>query len=1087
MKRKKNVLIKELLVEIKKSFPRFLSILIMVFLGTAFYSGISATGPDMQRSADAFYDEYGLMDIRVFGDLGLTEDDVAKIQEIEGIEVAQGRYTSDVFWSVEGESRPVKLMSYSKNMDFPILKEGRLPESTGECLLDEGLAENYGCKIGDEIKIASGTEDELSDLISCDTYKIVGIGDTAYYLSHERGTTTIGNGELKGFMAVPEDDFTLEVFTEITATVSGTKDLLCYEEEYENKIEKIVDDIEAIADERCQIRYKDIKTKAEEKIADGEREIEDAEEELADAEKKLVDAREELENGKKEIKKNEDKIADSEKEMKKAEKQLKDGKKEIKDGKKELENGKKEIGKNKKEIENGKKEINSAKVQLSESKKGLDSAKEELTKMESALPYLPQDQQIYVKGQLEEGRKQYEEGLKQYEEGVKQIEKNEKELSKAEKQIEKAEKEIAKKEKEFKKAEKELTKAEKELKEGKDELKEGKKKLADAKEDLKEGEKELLEAEEEFEEKSAEAKVEIADAKKDLKEAREEIADLEMPEWYVLDRGSVQTFVEYDQDAQRIASLGKVVPILFFLVAALVCLTTMTRMIGEDRTQIGVLKALGYKRSQISMKYMVYALSSTFIGTVLGVIFGQKALPFIIMSAYGILYENLPAFLLPIHRSYTIISFIIAVGCILAAAYSACNKSLKEVPANLMRPVAPKAGKKIFIEKIPFLWKHLNFSQKAAIRNLVRYKKRLAMTVFGIGGCMSLLITGFGIEDSIMSIGDLQYGQIQLYDGSILIDEDAAREEKDKLVQYVEKDERINEYVFVREAAVDVSAKEGEESAVFLVPENTDIFETFVSLTERKSGVRHELKDEGVIISEKLAALLLVEAGDTIILKEGKGKSYEVTISAVVQNYFNHYVYMSPALYEKIHGEKPEYQSIYMVQTERDMELEAQVREDYMELSMVSGISFISDSNETISTMLTSMDTLIYVIVLAAGLLAFVVLYNLNNINIGERKRELATLKVLGFYDGEVSAYIFRENVIITFLGMIAGIGLGILLHRFIILTVETDILMFGREISLMSYIYSLGLTLVFSLLVNGFMHFKMKKIDMIESLKSVE
>lgn len=1058
MKRKKNVLLKELLVEIKKSFPRFLSILIMVFLGTAFYSGISATGPDMQRSADAFYDEYGLMDIRIFGDLGLTEDDVAKVREIEGIEFAEGRYTSDVFWSVEGESRPVKLMSYSENMDFPIVKEGRLPESTGECLLDEGLAKNYGCKIGEEIKIASGTEDALSDTISCDTYKIVGIGDTAYYLSHERGTTTIGNGELKGFMVVLEDDFTLQVFTEITAAVSGTKDLLCYDEEYKNRVEKVVEDIEAIAGERCEIRYNDIKTEAEEKIAEGEQEIKDAEEELADAKKKLADAKEELEEGKKEIKKNEDKIEDGEKEIKKAEKQMKDGKKELKDGKKEIENAKKEIEKNKKEVENGKKELNSAKAQLEE-----------------------------VKKQYENVPKQHEEGLKQYEEGIKQIEKNEKELSKAEKEIEKAEKEIAKNEKELRRFEKELIKAEKELKEGKEELKEGKKKLADAKKNLKEGEKELLEAEEEFEEKSAEAKVEIADAKKDLKEAREEIEDLEMPEWYVLDRGSVQTFVEYDQDAQRIASLGKVVPILFFLVAALVCLTTMTRMIGEDRTQIGVLKALGYKRFQISMKYMVYALSSTFLGTVLGVIFGQKALPFMIMSAYGILYENLPAFLMPIHRSYTIISFVIAVGCILAAAYSACNKSLKEVPANLMRPVAPKAGKKIFLEKLPFIWKHLNFSQKAAIRNLVRYKKRLAMTVFGIGGCMSLLLTGFGIEDSIMSIGDLQYGQIQLYDGRILLDEDAGKEEKDELVQYVKKDERIKEYVFVREAAVDVYANDGEESATFLVPESTDVFETFVSLTERKSGVRYKMKDKGVIINEKLAALLAVEVGDRITLKEGNDKPYEVTVSAIVQNYFNHYIYMSPVLYEKIHGEKPKYQSIYTVQTERDMELETKIREDYMDLPMISGISFISDSNETISTMLTSMDTLIYVIVLAAGLLAFVVLYNLNNINIGERKRELATLKVLGFYDGEVSAYIFRENVIITFLGMIAGIGLGILLHRFIILTVETDILMFGREISFMSYLYSLGLTLVFSFLVNGFMHFKMKKIDMIESLKSVE
>ena len=1012
MKKKKNVLIKELLVEMKKSFPRFLSILIMVFLGVGFYSGICATGPDMQRSADAFYDETSLMDIRIYGDLGLTEDDVTEIQKIDGIDVAEGRYTYDVFWTEDGENRPIKLMSYSDYMDFPAVKEGRLPQQSGECLLDERLAEVYGCKIGDTLSLKSGTEDDISDVISCDTYKVVGIGDSSYYLSHERGTTTIGNGELKGFLVVPKEDFTLEVFTEITATVAGTKDLLCYDDDYESKVSGTVDEIEAIADGRCETRYQDIKTEAEEKIADGEKEIADAEKELADAKDKLTDARKEVEDGKKEIEKNEALLT-------KNEKKLADSEKELKAGKEELEKGKKQIASTKKELETVKANLVAANLPLD-----------------------------------------------QYEAGMQEVEKNEKALNQSEK---------------------ELKQAEKELKAGKKELEKGKKKLAKAKQELEDGETELTEAEEEFKEKSAEAEVDIADAKKKLKDAKEEVADLEMPEWYVLDRGSVQTYAEFEQDSMRISAIGNVVPILFFLVAALVCLTTMTRMIGEDRTQIGVLKALGYSRYQISMKYMVYSLSSTFIGSLIGVLVGQKALPYIIMRAYGLLYENIPGFLMPIHPKYTIISFFIAVGCILFATYAACNKSLKEVPAQLMRPVAPKAGKKILLEKIPFLWKCLNFSQKAAIRNLVRYKKRLVMTVFGIGGCMALLLTGFGIQDSIMAIGDLQYGNVQLYDRNILMDKEATEEEKAELIRRIEEDDRITDYVLVREAAVDASTDADEVSATFLVAKDTKLFETFFKFTDRLTGEEYHLDDEGVIIDEKLATLLDVVPGDEITLKEGDEKSYQVKVSAVMQNYFYHYIHMTPSLYEKIHGEEPEYQSIYLEQVERNGKMEAAIREDYMDLSMVSGISFVSDANENISDMLKSMDVLIYVIILAAGMLAFVVLYNLNNINIGERKRELATLKVLGFYDMEVSWYIFRENVMITILGMIAGVFLGIFLHRFVILTVETDILMFSRKIMPMSYLYSVGFTGLFSFLVNGFMHFKMKKIDMIESLKSVE
>ncbi|MDO4554060.1 MAG: FtsX-like permease family protein, partial [Lachnospiraceae bacterium] len=642
-------------------------------------------------------------------------------------------------------------------------------------------------------------------------------------------------------------------------------------------------------------------------------------------------------------------------------------------------------------------------------------------------------------------------------------------------------------EKKIKKSETQLEKAEKELKSGKKQLEEGKSQLKKAKEELSEGKADYKKANKKWKKKKAEAEEDIADAKQKLADAKVDLADLEMPEWYVLSRNSIETYVEYEQNAERIEAIGEVFPVIFFLVAALVCLTTMTRMVSEDRTQIGVLKALGYTRMQISMKYLLYALSSTLIGSLIGIVAGQKILPVVIIKAYGIMYNNLPDILSPLYLKYSLMSTAAALVCVVWAAWSACKKTLREVPANLMRPVAPKLGKRVFLERIPWIWNRLGFSKKAAVRNLVRYKKRLYMTVFGIGGCMGLLLVGFGLKDSIMSIGTLQFGQVRLYDASIGIEDDASEEEKDTLYEKLQNDERVKDQIFVKEAAVDVSANHGTKSAYMVVPKEPKRLNTFIALKERLSDKKYHLSDDGVILTEKIASLLEVQVGDSIELKEDDTKGIKVTVTGIVENYFYHYVFLSPALYEKLYGEEPEYGSIYTRNVENGDAFEDQFKQEYIDLSMVSDVTFVSKTAKRVADMLKSMDTIIYVLVISAGLLAFVVLYNLNNINISERKRELATLKVLGFYDGEVSRYIFRENLILTLLGTIAGVGIGIALHRFVIITAEIDSMMFGRNITLKSYLISVLLTMMFALFVNAFMHFKMKKIDMIESLKSVE
>lgn len=1079
--KKKNVLLKDLYMEFKKSWPRFLSILVMVLLGVAFFSGIRASGPDMKRSADAYYDRSNLMDIRVFGGLGLTDDDLDKIRQIEGVETAEPGYTADVLWNAKENQFAVKLMSATKELDQIRITEGRMPEKSGECLIDKAIFDSTGYQIGDKLEIQSGTDDKLSDIVKHKSFEIVGVGTSPYYLSLERGTTKIGTGDLKGFVVIPQDDFTMEAYTQIILSVENSKELLCYSDEYEDLVDKIIESIEDIADGQCELRYQSVKEEADEKITDGEDDIKDAKKKLADGQKKIKDAKKELADGRKEIE-------DNTKLLEKNEKKLKDSKKKIADGKKELAKGKKKLKKGEASLKKAKKQLDISKTQYkmglkeyNNGKKQLEAAKKQIEVLESQLPPGYQDPV------LEQTKKELQGKEAALQKVGKQLAAAKTQLAAGEKEYIKGKKDLQKNKKLLAKNEKKLLKGEKELKKGEKEIAKGKKKLSDARKDLAEGEEEFKDAWKEWKEKKKDAEEEIRDGEKDLADAKEELADLEVPEWYVLGRNSIQTYVEYGQDTERIEAIGEVFPAIFFLVAALVCLTTMTRMVQEDRTQIGVLKALGYTERQISMKYLVYALTSSLIGSLIGVVAGQKVLPVIIIKAYSIMYNNLPDILAPLYLNYSLASTLAALACVVLAAYSACHKTLKEVPANLMRPVAPKAGKRVFLERIPWLWKRLNFSRKAAVRNLVRYKKRLYMTVFGIGGCMGLLLVGFGLKDSITSIGTMQFGKVRLYDASVGMEDDATPEEREELFQKLLQDQRVKDQILVKESSVDVGINKKEKSAYLVVPKEPKRLTDFIALKERLSDKTYELEDNGIILTEKLASLLEVKKGDTVYLKEDETKRVEVKITGIVENYFYHYVFISPALYEKLYGEMPEYGNILIKNVKNDEAFENKMQEEYIELDMVSSVTFVSGTAQRVEDMLKSMDTVIYVLVLAAGLLAFVVLYNLNNINISERKRELATLKVLGFYDGEVSHYIIRENIVLTFLGILAGIVIGLALHRFVILTAEIDMMMFGRKINFISYCYSIGLTILFSLFVNGFMHFKMKKIDMIESLKSVE
>ena len=584
-----------------------------------------------------------------------------------------------------------------------------------------------------------------------------------------------------------------------------------------------------------------------------------------------------------------------------------------------------------------------------------------------------------------------------------------------------------------------------------------------------------------------EAEDELAEAEQKIADAKEDVAALEKPVWYVNDRDSDTDYVGYSDNADRMGAIGKVFPLLFFLVAAFVSLTTMTRMVEEQRMQIGTLKALGYSKFWIAAKFVGYALIATLGGSIVGVLFGQKVFPLIIVNAYKIIYIHMPNVVVPYNMHYAVMATVAAVACTMVATISSCYAALAAQPAELMRPEAPKVGKKVFLERIPAIWIHLSFTWKSTIRNLMRYKKRFFMTIFGIGGCMALMLVGYGLKDSIMDVAILQFDKIQVYDLMAIVDEDIADGDREELHRTLEEDDRVNSYMDGYMRMTEMTFGDVNKDIYLYVPSRLDGLDQFVTFNYRTTGETWYLDEDSVVITEKVARDLGISKGDKIQIKLEDDRRVTVEITDICENYLSHYLYIAPQLYASIAGAEPEYNNIFAtVREDAEAEL-TQIGEELLKNNAVLTVSYTNNTAETLEDMIQVLDSVIIVLIVSAGMLAFVVLYNLNNININERKRELATLKVLGFYDSEVGAYVYRENILLTLIGSGVGVFLGKWLHRFVVRTVEVDQTMFGLNITLESYLISIAFTILFSLLVNGMMYFKLKKIDMVESLKSVE
>lgn len=1182
---KKRALRKNFYIEIRKSLGRFLSIFFIVAMGVAFFSGIRSAEPDMRYSADAYFDRNDFMDIQVMGTLGITEEDVTAIEQVEGVEKAEPGYSADMLVDVHGNQKILHVSSVLDSMNDYKAEEGRMPEKSGECLMDQDFAASAGLKVGDSITLLSETRDPLTDTLQTDTYEITGLGSSVSYISFERGSSNIGNGEVSGFLTILPEDFSLEVYTECYVTAEGAKELTAFTPEYDKKVETVLKNIEDIGDYQGKLRADSIREeagdelkKAEQELADGkaraEQELSDAWKQIGDGEQAFADGKTELAAGKQELEEGRNQLYSSQKQVDGAYAQIQAEEQKLNQGKQELQTQEALLQQKEQEYEEALAKVEAGEAEISrfdtgyasleagirqieqgiaqgmqaleaargeyeqgvaalEAARGQVAAMEEqlkqeglseeekqalISQIEIAKTQISQQEQVLAqaKATLEEQEKQFleqqkpqaeaqlaalkeqkaqldaqkpeiEESRKALEAARGQLEEQKPQLDKAKAQLQEAKNQIAYGEAQLAEAKQQAAKGQQQIDSGWSKIHAGEQEIEKGEAEIAENEKKLEDARKEYEEGKTEAEQEIQDGENEIKDAKQKIEDIEDAKWYVNDRSITTDYAGYGDNADRMRAIGEVFPILFFIVAALISLTTMTRMVEEQRTEIGTLKALGYGKMSIAGKYLNYAMTATIGGSIFGVLFGEKIFPYIIITAYKIMYTHVPDVVIPYNMKYGIWATVAAVLCTGLATLLACYKELAAQPAVLMRPPAPKQGKRVFLEYMPFLWKRLGFIWKSTIRNLIRYKKRFFMTVFGIGGCMALMIVGFGLRDSIFSIGTLQYEELQLYDGMIILNTDADEEDRKDLETYLEEEKEISAVSkgYLKKTNV---KKGNEKKEVYLyAPLDLEKNKDFLVYRDRRTHETYELGEKDAILTEKAAKALGIKKGDKLSVESQDGEFTEITITNICENYMEHYLYLSPELYEEIYGKPVEENNIYFKMKDLDEKKLGAIGENILEKRAALNVSYTYNMEERLDEMLESLDIVIVVLIISAGLLAFVVLYNLNNINITERKRELATIKVLGFYDNEVSAYVYRENILLTLIGTVAGVLLGSLLHRYVITTVEIDSVMFTRIIENISFVYSALLTFGFSVFVNVVMYFKLKKIDMVESLKSVE
>ncbi|WP_455540119.1 FtsX-like permease family protein [Terrisporobacter sp.] len=1121
--------------EILSSKARFISIMAIIFLGVAFYTGIKSAGPDMTTSINEFFSRQNLMDSKIVSSLGLNENDLKLLENNDKILDYDAVKSIDV--NLTNTNNVAKFIAYNKNKSNSLNKfvvvEGRLPENSGEIALDKNiLKENSHLKIGDTFVVKSDKNTEKK--LKKKTFKIVGFVNSPMHIDYlSRGTTTVGKGSIDYFAVINDKDISMDVYTEIYVRFKNVAGLGAYSKEYENKMEENKKYLEKLYSKRALERIEEVKLDAQRELNKAYKKIEKNENKLDNAQLKIDRGKEQLLDGQKEY----------EQGLKKYKREIKSGKSQLISAQNQLYNGQKQLDEEKEKLKDGQKQLDSAKSKLNSAKdkllnQGIDPTKSTkeyenqingLSKLISTYDLLSKDinptvnniaenKQIpsekikYWKSiisnmnvnefnilinnlekdptnkslaltlakSIDSARKDANEnqdklktlvaGIKEYQQGVTTYDKEVNIFNEGKKQLELAQIKIDKNKEE-------LQQAKREFEEGKIS---GKEKLDKSKEELESSKQKLVDAQDEIDKN----KQKLIDARVKVDKESKKLNDLDKSKYYFFDRDDNSGYSTYRGSVESLDKIASVFPVFFFVVAALICLTTMTRMVEENRIEIGTLKALGYRDFEIAQKFIVYAAIATLAGCVVGILVGSNILPYVINKAYSDTFI-LPPVKIKYYPSYIIQSLVGSVLCTVGAALIVLKEELRETPANLMRAKAPKLGKKILLERITPLWKRLNFNQKVTCRNLFRYKQRMLMTIIGISGCMAMLVTGMALQKSNDSIMDIQFKKLIKHDAMVVFNDDFTKKDEKEYEKSLSNLKGFESSLNIYQESVTFSKKGmSKQSAQMYVPENVHELNDYILLNDRTSGNKYTLSNNGAVISEKLAKLLGVSIGDEVVLTDADNNNHNVKIDNIVENYAGHYIYLSPKYYKKVFSNNPKYNAQLIIlnsNREDDNTISKNLMDNkkVVNVTLTSKIRSLSESADLGLVML--------VIIAASGSLAFVVLYNLININVSERIREISTIKVLGFYDNEVAMYIFRENIILTIMGIFTGSIMGNFLYKFITSTAETDNMMMIPEVYMSSYVISGLITMLFAVLVMIMMYIKLKKINMIDALKSVE
>ena len=1074
--------LKDIFREIKISLGRFLSILCIVAIGVAFFAGIKASAPDMKNSADTYFDKYNVQDIQVYSTIGLTKKDVAAIKKIKGVKSVQPSFSMDTLSQIDSTQMVIKVISYGidQKMNKIRVVEGRMPERENECLVEASSATNklYGTfHIGDTIKLQSGTDEALSKSLKHTKYKIVGTCYNPNYLSYEKGSSNIGSGTVNSFIYIQNSNVLKDYYTEVDVCVKGAKDLDCYSDEYFDVVDPVLKKIKKISNKQIDARIQSYQSELDEKK-------QEATDKFKDAENQFNDAQNKIDSGLSEIQSNELKLQNSKDQINQgwneyyANLQLLDNIPTLQNAIAQIEESEKklpELLSQKEQVENGLQQINAEgdlntkrtliqnaidfiDIALKKLENYPDSSDAETIRiklnekkelLQGQLSLI--DQAIAKKAELEAILPQIQSGIEQIQAGV---------AKKAELQSQLNQ---------LLNAKNELNNAYVSLINGQAQYEDGVSKIEDAKNELNKSIEQLTLSKAEF-------NIQKHDALRELSDAQLEIDKME-GKWIVLDRNSHYSYRDYGACADRMDGIAKVFPVFFFLVAALVCMTTMTRMVDEQRNEMGTLKALGYSKLQIASKYIIYALIASILGSILGCSLGMYLFPTVIFNAWNTLY-NIDQIKFLFQPGLILLASGSVTGITLLATLYSIYSELIEMPSQLMRPKAAKAGKKILLERITFIWKRLSFLQKVTARNIFRYKKRFFMTIIGIAGCSALLVAGFGINDSISDIVNQQYNVIYHYDATVSA-------KTSKITSQIKSLKGVKDVYEEDHLAVTTKIENKDISTTVHIISNDKKFKDFCTLFN--GNKEFDLDDSSVLISQKMATKLNKKAGDTIKIKDANNKVIKAKIKGVFTNYVGHHIYASESLY-KSWNTNAKTTHIYLIKSKKTTKkFERNLGNKIMNIDGVQSVTFYSSLQKNFKDMIKSISYIVVVLVISAACLAFVVLYNLSNVNISERKREIATIKVLGFTRKEVDAYINRETILLTILGSLIGLVIGVGLHHLIMNLAEMDDIMFGRTINSISYVISFVMTIGFSAIINLFMHKKLNNIQMVESLKAVE